>query len=295
MKECCNALNGQISNQRLNQNHWQKYTGEDTKNILISGVGGQGVLLAALCLGKAALAEGFSVRTAETHGMAQRGGSVSVHVRFGKNVKSPLIPPMSADVFLALEPAEAVRNFHFINSHTLVLINSRPYIPSTVTVGKKIKVDKNKCIGCGNCVQSCYVNYYFNFSKNSYILNLASTIKDSRHISEDNCTGCGVCLDSCPTDALELNSLYSYPEQEEIKKLFLNNSKSVIKDYSELAISAGNIKSTNIVMLGKLAEILEKNPNILPIRGETLFSVMKESVPRKNLEANIKAFCLGKA
>ena len=78
-------------------------------NILLSGVGGQGTVLASKLIAAAALAKGLTVHTAETIGMAQRGGCVVSHVRIGENVYSPLIPKGTADVIIAFEPAEAVR------------------------------------------------------------------------------------------------------------------------------------------------------------------------------------------
>ena len=77
------------------------------KDILICGVGGQGTVLASKILAAAAMEEGNSVHSAETIGMAQRGGSVTSHVRIGENVFSPLIPLGCADMILAFEPAEA--------------------------------------------------------------------------------------------------------------------------------------------------------------------------------------------
>lgn len=103
-------------------------------NILVVGVGGQGALTTAYLIAKAALRAGLNVITAETHGMAQRGGAVEVHVRIG-DVKSPLIPDCSADIVLALEPVEALRFARFINENTTVILNSRKLIPPSVTSG----------------------------------------------------------------------------------------------------------------------------------------------------------------
>ena len=80
------------------------------KNILICGVGGQGTVLAAKVLSQAAVSSGKRVLSAETIGMAQRGGSVVSHVRIGENLFSPLIPKGKADVIIAFEATEAVRN-----------------------------------------------------------------------------------------------------------------------------------------------------------------------------------------
>lgn len=86
-------------------------------NILLTGVGGQGTVLAAKVLAQAALEKGWQVRTAETIGMAQRGGNVTSHVRMGSNgeaVFSPLITPGTADIVIALEPGEAARALPFL-------------------------------------------------------------------------------------------------------------------------------------------------------------------------------------
>lgn len=77
---------------------------ENSGNIRIAGLGGMGVLKATLILGEVLFQEGYDVKKAEVHGMAQRGGSVSSDVRFGKSVKSPMIPAGQLDALLSLEP-----------------------------------------------------------------------------------------------------------------------------------------------------------------------------------------------
>ena len=86
-------------------------------DILLAGVGGQGTVLAAKVLAQAAQSKGWQVRTAETIGMAQRGGNVTSHVRMGSNgeaVYSPLITPGTADMVIALEPGEAARALPYL-------------------------------------------------------------------------------------------------------------------------------------------------------------------------------------
>jgi len=84
-------------------------------SVLIAGVGGQGSIFAARLLGTAALRRGLNVRGSETIGMAQRGGSVTSHVRMSNTqIASPLIPPGGADVLIALEPTEGERNRHYV-------------------------------------------------------------------------------------------------------------------------------------------------------------------------------------
>ena len=82
-------------------------------NILLVGVGGQGIILASEIMADVFLEAGFDVKKSEVHGMAQRGGSVSTHVRFGPKVFSPLIPEGEADIFLAFEELEALRYLIF--------------------------------------------------------------------------------------------------------------------------------------------------------------------------------------
>lgn len=101
------------------------------KDILICGVGGQGTVLASKLTASAAMREGNTVHSAETIGMAQRGGSVTSHVRIGDKAFSPLIPDGKADLILAFEPAEAVRNLHFLKLGGSVIVNSHPVKPIT--------------------------------------------------------------------------------------------------------------------------------------------------------------------
>ncbi|WNY27643.1 indolepyruvate oxidoreductase subunit beta [Methanolapillus ohkumae] len=104
-------------------------------DIVICGVGGQGAILASDILGKAATYENMAVQAAETHGMAQRGGSVENHVRIGSAYGS-LIPQKSADLMIALEPVEAVRYAHLMKPNGIILLNTEPVYPFTVTTGK---------------------------------------------------------------------------------------------------------------------------------------------------------------
>ena len=104
---------------------------KDGVNCLIAGVGGQGTVLAARVLGAAALAAGLDVRGSETIGMAQRGGSVTSHVRMGKNIiASPLIPSGCADVILAFEPGEALRTIRFLKPDGMFIVCDRPIVPA---------------------------------------------------------------------------------------------------------------------------------------------------------------------
>lgn len=104
-------------------------------DIVIAGVGGQGVILISEVIGRAAVAASMPVRGAETHGMAQRGGSVINHTRIGCRY-SPMVSEGSADVLLALEPAEALRYSSFASVDGVALVNTTPVLPTTVTTGR---------------------------------------------------------------------------------------------------------------------------------------------------------------
>ena len=92
-------------------------------NILLCGVGGQGTVLASKLLAAAAEKKGETVHSAETIGMAQRGGPVTRHVRIGNDAYSPLIPKGKADLIIAFEPSEAVRNLDFLKAGGAVITN----------------------------------------------------------------------------------------------------------------------------------------------------------------------------
>lgn len=105
-------------------------------NILICGVGGQGTILAAYVLGNAALKEGYKVRLGEIHGMAQRGGSVVSHVRMGEEVYGSVIPQNKADIIVAFEPLEALRNISYLKKGGIVLMNAERINPVSVSLGE---------------------------------------------------------------------------------------------------------------------------------------------------------------
>jgi len=109
-------------------------TGVKKIDLLITGVGGQGAILASDIIGKAAVVSGIPIRAAETHGMAQRGGSVVNHIRLGSDLGS-MIPKKGADIMLALEPMEAVRYLDFLKDGGVIIVNTQTVIPVTVTSG----------------------------------------------------------------------------------------------------------------------------------------------------------------
>lgn len=107
-------------------------------NIVLCGVGGQGVLTLAALIGTAATFEGYDVKMSEVHGMAQRGGPVSCHVRFGVKVHSPLIIEGTADVLAALEVSESLRFVHYLKPNGTAILNSFE-IPPPLALIKGVK------------------------------------------------------------------------------------------------------------------------------------------------------------
>ena len=105
-------------------------------DIIICGVGGQGVVLMSELLGNAAVRDGIEVKGSEVLGMAQRGGSVFSNIRLGSGAYAPLTPEGKCDVLIALEPSEALRNANYLSKSSLVVINSRRVIPFTVFLGQ---------------------------------------------------------------------------------------------------------------------------------------------------------------
>lgn len=107
----------------------------EVTNVLLCGTGGQGILLASEILSGAAMLSGMDVKKSEVHGMAQRGGSVVSHVRFGPRVHSPLVEEGTADLVLALEKLEALRWAHFLGPDGRVLVCDLEIMPLTVNAG----------------------------------------------------------------------------------------------------------------------------------------------------------------
>jgi indolepyruvate ferredoxin oxidoreductase beta subunit len=107
-------------------------------NFLLTGVGGQGTLLASNVIAEVGLSNGYDAKKAEVHGMSQRGGSVVSHVRWGKEVFSPLISEGEADVLIAFEKLETVRFIDWLRPDGLVIVNNYCIIPLSVTTSGSI-------------------------------------------------------------------------------------------------------------------------------------------------------------
>jgi len=188
-------------------------------NLIIGGVGGQGSIRASHIVAIAAIQDGMRARVGETFGAAMRGGAVASHVRIGKEIFAPLIAKDRAEIVLALEPLEGLRNaVKFLSKGGLLLTNTRAWMPVDVNIGRA-----------------------------------------------------------------------EYPSLDAIKNAVEKlGGKFVAIDATSLAQQAGNVRTINVVMLGALV-----GAGKLPISVETLKQIVKENVPPKTIDANLRAFELG--
>lgn len=108
----------------------------DVTNILLSGVGGQGTILASNILAEVFLLAGYDVKKAEVHGMAQRGGDVTTHFRFGKKVYSPTIMRGEVDYLVSFELLEALRYINWVKHSGKIIMNRQKILPPAVTSGQ---------------------------------------------------------------------------------------------------------------------------------------------------------------
>ena len=185
-------------------------------NILIAGVGGQGVLLTSKIIAEAALLAGRDVKQSEVHGMAQRGGSVLSQVRFGDKVFSPIVSEGEADLLIGFEPLETARYLHFLRDSGQVIYNTRPIGTIGVSIGKE-----------------------------EYPADIHETIR--KH----------------------LRKVHAF-------------------DATEAAVGVGEKRAVNLVLLGAAL-------GVLPLDASIIDQAITNSVPKKLLEINRKAFLAGKA
>ncbi len=112
-----------------------------TVNVSLVGVGGQGIILTADLLAKAAALAGYDVKKSEIHGMAQRGGSVTSQVRFGESIASPIIQEGTADILVSFDKLEAVRNAGILAADGTALVNDLFLVPVTVSSGQQPMIE----------------------------------------------------------------------------------------------------------------------------------------------------------
>jgi len=101
----------------------------ETTNVILTGVGGQGVVLVSELLAMAAVNAGYDIKQTEVHGISQRGGSVHSHIRFGGTVYSPLVKPGEADVLIATEKLEGLRLAHYVRENGIIVVNTYELLP----------------------------------------------------------------------------------------------------------------------------------------------------------------------
>ena len=187
-------------------------------NVLITGVGGQGVILMSELLGEAAVKDKLKVRGSEILGMAVRGGSVTSAIRLGEDVYGPLIPTRKCSALVGMEPSEALRNITCLSKSSLAILNTAVTVPFTVPLGQS-----------------------------------------------------------------------SYPSFEAILEKLNKAAERVIQlDATKLALAAGSLLTTNVVMLGALF-----GTERLPIKVATIKETVEERFPAKVAPVNMKAFDLG--
>jgi Pyruvate/2-oxoacid:ferredoxin oxidoreductase gamma subunit len=171
-------------------------------------------------------------------------------------------------------------------------------IPPSVLTHRKLKIDGNKCIGCGNCLAHCVPSQVFRQSDETHkqftlIQGEAREIRNGYSTVLESCTGCTQCVidNVCPFGAITAFNDCEYPPVPEIEKDLRSASKNVIiVDADDIATKAGNLLAANVVMLGILVGI-EK----LPLKIETMRKTVESFVPKKALEVNMKAFNEGLA
>lgn len=113
-----------------------------TKSVLLVGVGGQGTILVSKLLTSGLVKAGFDVKMSEIHGMSQRGGSVSTHVRYGEKVYSPVTEEGEADLLISFEKMEAIRWLKFLKPEGHLIVNNYKINPLLVLIGKEIYPEK---------------------------------------------------------------------------------------------------------------------------------------------------------
>ena len=189
------------------------------KSLLLAGVGGQGILLASDIICKVMMEKGYDVKKSEVHGMAQRGGCVTSHVRYGKKVYSPLARRGDVDIIVSFEKLEALRYLDYLKTGGLVLVNDEEIYPPSVNLGEA-----------------------------------------------------------------------DYPGgiYESLRAQFGEQNVKVVTG-PELAARAGNRRAVNTVMLGAISRFIPE------IAVEDWKKVLAKMLPEKIVEANLKAFELGRA
>jgi indolepyruvate ferredoxin oxidoreductase beta subunit len=155
---------------------------EKAKSILIVGVGGQGTLLASKILTQGLMEMGFDVKMSEIHGMSQRGGSVSAHIRYGEKIYSPVISEGEADILLSFEEMETYRWMNFLKPSTGIAIINNYRLPSAPVLAGQIDYPENLIEEISEIANAVVVNardiaLELSFAKSMNIVLLGALIK----------------------------------------------------------------------------------------------------------------------
>jgi Pyruvate/2-oxoacid:ferredoxin oxidoreductase gamma subunit len=254
-------------------------------NILLAGVGGQGILTLSRIISQAALQAGYIVTSAETHGMSQRDGSVTVHLRIGTHEVHPLVN--KADFLIALEPHEVLRNSIHLSEHTSVISEKKSLIPPSVHQNKQIEITAS-CDGCSICVSDsgCPINQYLRYPTGIWIRSPAAELVNGRLSVKDACTKCGHCQEICPNNAIVIDTSNYLTDIEPALETI--SKKLYIIAAAELAQEIGNPRAANIVMFGAFQKLQDR----IKLPKKTCREVITSLFPR-SVESNLKAFQLG--
>ena len=165
-------------------------------NILICGVGGQGLVLLTSVIGDACAKRSRKVVTGEMYGLSQRSGAVSVHLRIGENVFSPLIPYGEADILLALEAIEALRYLEYLKKDGIVLVNKRIMHPPVETA--KLVAEK----GTKYITIADVISQLRKWTKNIAVIDALALARESGNINTENTVflGCLSALEAFPIE-----------------------------------------------------------------------------------------------
>lgn len=174
--------------------------GKEYLSLIMSGVGGQGIIKSGNIIGDAAIKEGKNVILSEVHGMAQRGGSVISEMKIGNSL-SPLIKNGEADIILGFEPIEALRVLDKASIDSTIIINNNPIIPLLVSLGKAKYPDLNR-----------HYEEIRKFNKNLIIIDARSLALKAGHIITENIVLLGV-LSATPMFPISSNSMIKTVEE----------------------------------------------------------------------------------
>ncbi|MEM4482048.1 MAG: indolepyruvate oxidoreductase subunit beta [Desulfurococcaceae archaeon] len=188
---------------------------KESKQVIITGVGGQGNILLARVIATATLMAGYDVRVGELYGSAQRGGPVVSYVKYGDKIYSPIIESGAADAIISLEIGETLRRLSLLKPQGTVIINNYSLIPTEVSIGKA-----------------------------------------------------------------------KYPTLEEVISIVGKVAGNIcVVPATQSAVELGEVRATNIVMLGVFAHVFNSG-----IPMDYFITAIKENVPAKYVDINIKAF-----